>query len=169
MMRVAAPFAAVLALAGCAGVGQNLDWPELKSNPREFFNLNPPVRLAAGEPIASPVVLKTGQALIVKLPAGFEREIPNDTIIVNRLRAGPVQLKRNGTREYDLRASQPDAFSAPLTLHDAIVDMLPLNRRTDDLLSAIDRFELQRALMPYEHLLPARFRGRNERIDERMP
>ena len=31
--------------------------------------------------------------------------------------------------------------SAPLTLHDAIVDMLPLNRRTDDLLSAIDRFE----------------------------
>jgi len=29
-----------------------------------------------------------------------------------------------------------------------------------------DRFELQKALMPYEHLLPARLRGRNERIDE---
>jgi fumarate reductase flavoprotein subunit len=32
-----------------------------------------------------------------------------------------------------------------------------------------DRFELQRALMPYEHLLPARYRGRNERIDDRFP
>jgi fumarate reductase flavoprotein subunit len=29
-----------------------------------------------------------------------------------------------------------------------------------------DRFELQNALMPYEPLLPARLRGRNERIDE---
>jgi fumarate reductase flavoprotein subunit len=29
-----------------------------------------------------------------------------------------------------------------------------------------DRFERQRALMPYEHLLPQRVRGRNERIDE---
>ena len=26
----------------------------------------------------------------------------------------------------------------------------------------------QKALMPYEHLLPAHFRGRNERIDERF-
>ena len=32
-----------------------------------------------------------------------------------------------------------------------------------------DRFERQRALMPYEHLLPESLRGRNERIDERMP
>jgi succinate dehydrogenase flavoprotein subunit len=29
-----------------------------------------------------------------------------------------------------------------------------------------DRFALQEMLMPYEHLLPERFRGRNERIDE---
>ena len=29
-----------------------------------------------------------------------------------------------------------------------------------------DRFALQAKLMPYEHLLPPRFRGRNERIDE---
>jgi fumarate reductase flavoprotein subunit len=29
-----------------------------------------------------------------------------------------------------------------------------------------DRLALQQALMPYEHLLPERFRGRNERIDE---
>jgi fumarate reductase flavoprotein subunit len=29
-----------------------------------------------------------------------------------------------------------------------------------------DRFALQQMLMPYEHLLPERFRGRNERIDE---
>ena len=32
-----------------------------------------------------------------------------------------------------------------------------------------DRFELQRALMPYEHLLPEPLRGRNERIDDRFP
>jgi fumarate reductase flavoprotein subunit len=29
-----------------------------------------------------------------------------------------------------------------------------------------DRFALQRALLPYEDLLPARLRGRNERLDE---
>ena len=32
-----------------------------------------------------------------------------------------------------------------------------------------DRFERQRALMPYEHLLPASLRGPNERLDERFP
>jgi len=31
-----------------------------------------------------------------------------------------------------------------------------------------DRFALQAKLMPYEHLLPPRLRGRNERIDERF-
>jgi fumarate reductase flavoprotein subunit len=30
------------------------------------------------------------------------------------------------------------------------------------------RFAVQEALMPYEQLLPPRFRGRNERIDERF-
>jgi fumarate reductase flavoprotein subunit len=33
---------------------------------------------------------------------------------------------------------------------------------------AAGRFAVQEALMPYEHLLPPRFRGRNERIDERF-
>lgn len=32
-----------------------------------------------------------------------------------------------------------------------------------------DRHTVQKALMPYDHLLPELFRGRNERIDERMP
>jgi fumarate reductase flavoprotein subunit len=32
----------------------------------------------------------------------------------------------------------------------------------------LDRFALQARLMPYAHLLPGRFRGRNERIDERF-
>jgi fumarate reductase flavoprotein subunit len=32
-----------------------------------------------------------------------------------------------------------------------------------------DRHALQAALMPYEHLLPKRFQGRNERIDEKLP
>jgi fumarate reductase flavoprotein subunit len=32
-----------------------------------------------------------------------------------------------------------------------------------------DRHDVQAALMPYEHMLPARFRGLNERIDEKLP
>jgi fumarate reductase flavoprotein subunit len=32
-----------------------------------------------------------------------------------------------------------------------------------------NRHALQAALMPYEHLLPKRFQGRNERIDEKLP
>jgi fumarate reductase flavoprotein subunit len=35
-------------------------------------------------------------------------------------------------------------------------------------LASSDRFAVQGALMPYEELLPPRFRGRNERIDERF-
>jgi fumarate reductase flavoprotein subunit len=35
-------------------------------------------------------------------------------------------------------------------------------------LQAADRFTQQRALMPYEHLLPPMLRGRNERLDERF-
>ena len=34
--------------------------------------------------------------------------------------------------------------------------------------AGLDRFALQAKLMPYEHLLPPRFRGRNERVDERF-
>jgi fumarate reductase flavoprotein subunit len=35
-------------------------------------------------------------------------------------------------------------------------------------MTGADRFALQQALMPYEHLLPDALRGRNERIDERF-
>jgi succinate dehydrogenase flavoprotein subunit len=35
-------------------------------------------------------------------------------------------------------------------------------------LAGADRFAVQQALMPYEPLLPARFQGRNERLDERF-
>jgi fumarate reductase flavoprotein subunit len=35
-------------------------------------------------------------------------------------------------------------------------------------LAGADRFAVQRALMPYEHLLPEALRGRNERLDERF-
>jgi len=34
-------------------------------------------------------------------------------------------------------------------------------------MSGADRYAVQEALMPFEHLLPGRFRGRNERLDER--
>jgi fumarate reductase flavoprotein subunit len=36
-------------------------------------------------------------------------------------------------------------------------------------LAGSDRFTLQRALMPFDELLPPRLRGRNERIDEPLP
>jgi fumarate reductase flavoprotein subunit len=36
-------------------------------------------------------------------------------------------------------------------------------------LGGADRHQVQSEIMPYEHLLPERFQGRNERIDERLP
>jgi fumarate reductase flavoprotein subunit len=36
-------------------------------------------------------------------------------------------------------------------------------------LDGADRHQVQTEIMPYEHLLPESFRGRNERIDERLP
>jgi fumarate reductase flavoprotein subunit len=38
-----------------------------------------------------------------------------------------------------------------------------------DRLADAPRFEVQQALMPYDKLLPAALRGRNERIDEPLP
>jgi fumarate reductase flavoprotein subunit len=35
-------------------------------------------------------------------------------------------------------------------------------------MAGADRFAVQQALMPYEHLLPPALRGRNERLDERF-
>ena len=35
-------------------------------------------------------------------------------------------------------------------------------------MAGADRFAIQQALMPYEHLLPVALRGRNERLDERF-
>jgi fumarate reductase flavoprotein subunit len=55
------------------------------------------------------------------------------------------------------------------------VDHPDTPRRADEVSKAreqmqdADRHALQAALMPYEHLLPERFRGRNERIDEKLP
>ena len=67
-MRNAVAILSALALAGCAGIGRNTDWSDLRNDPREFFNLNVPVRQVAGEAIASPVVLRQGEALVVRLP-----------------------------------------------------------------------------------------------------
>ncbi len=55
------------------------------------------------------------------------------------------------------------------------VDHPDTPRRADEVASVreqlkdADRHEVQAAVMPYEHLLPERFRGRNERIDEKLP
>ncbi|BDY11834.1 fumarate reductase flavoprotein subunit [Hydrogenimonas cancrithermarum] len=40
--------------------------------------------------------------------------------------------------------------------------------RNELLKHGADRFEIQNALMPYEHLLPEKYRGRNERLYERF-
>jgi len=55
------------------------------------------------------------------------------------------------------------------------VDHPDTARRAEELeqlrerLQGADRHKVQAEIMPYEHLLPARFRGRNERIDEKLP
>ena len=41
--------------------------------------------------------------------------------------------------------------------------------RLRESLAGADRHTLQQALMPYEHLLPPRLRGPNERVDEKLP
>jgi len=46
-----------------------------------------------------------------------------------------------------------------------LAEVLALRER----LQGADRHTLQASLMPYEHLLPPHFRGRNERIDEKLP
>ena len=40
--------------------------------------------------------------------------------------------------------------------------------RLREAMTGADRHELQQAILPYEHLLPARLRGCNERIDEKL-
>jgi predicted secreted protein len=87
-VRAALVPAVALLLAGCAGIGQNTDWNDLADHPRDFFNLNPPVRLAAGEPVASPVHLKRGQALVVTLPA----DVSSDSTWRMRPLAGTVLI-----------------------------------------------------------------------------
>jgi fumarate reductase flavoprotein subunit len=55
------------------------------------------------------------------------------------------------------------------------VDHPDTPRRAEELqqlrerLQGVDRHAVQAEIMPFEHLLPPRFRGRNERIDERLP
>lgn len=68
MRQILAPLAAVLALAACATGSYRYEWSELRSNPREFFNLNAPVRSADASIAGTTVVLKQGEALIVRLP-----------------------------------------------------------------------------------------------------
>ena len=47
---------------------------------------------------------------------GLEREIVNDTIVVNGLRFGPRAVRRNGTREYDAETAQAAPAGTPLSL-----------------------------------------------------
>ena len=58
------------------------------------------------------------------------------------------------------------AFVVPaVTMRQFAEELKQLRER----LQGADRHAVQAEIMPYEHLLPPRFRGRNERIDERLP
>jgi predicted secreted protein len=59
---------AALALGACSTAGYRADFGEVHSSPREFFNLNAPVRVADASIAGTTVAIKDGQALIVRLP-----------------------------------------------------------------------------------------------------
>ena len=87
---------------------------------------------------------------------------PNDAAMLPTLTYEPLDITRMelppGWRGYGAKDYVEHPHSSP---RQDEVDRLRA--------SISDRFELQRALMPYEHLLPEFVRGRNERLDERMP
>lgn len=68
MHRRLALMVAALALGGCSTAGYRADFGEIHSSPRDFFNLNAPVRIADASIAGTTVTLKEGQALIVRLP-----------------------------------------------------------------------------------------------------
>ena len=72
-------------LTACSGT---YEWKDLNDNPRGFFNLDAPVRVADEAVAGSKVLLKTGQALIVRLPedaaTGYTwrmRPLPSGSVI----------------------------------------------------------------------------------------
>ncbi|HVF65596.1 MAG TPA: protease inhibitor I42 family protein [Casimicrobiaceae bacterium] len=85
MRRVVIPAFAVL-VAGCAQ--WNAKWDEMRANPREYFNLLPPVVVTDARVDGQSVAVNRGQALVVRLPedsAGGERwrlqPMPSTTLI----------------------------------------------------------------------------------------
>ena len=66
----------------------------------------------------------------------------------------PPGWRGYGAKDY---IDHPDTAKRPAEIE-------ALKQRRD----GADRFALQKQLMPYEQLLPEHFRGRNERIDERL-
>jgi predicted secreted protein len=67
MRTACASLAALVAAVNVAGCSTTGDWTEIGSNPREFFNLNPPVVVAGAEVDGQRVTLKRGQALVLRL------------------------------------------------------------------------------------------------------
>jgi fumarate reductase flavoprotein subunit len=52
---------------------------------------------------------------------------------------------------------------------DSMIQQAKIDAIRNELLArGADRFAIQKALMPYEHLLPEKYRGRNERLYERF-
>jgi len=66
--RIVMASMAALALSACSTAGYRADFGEIHSSPRDFFNLNAPVRIADASIAGTTVALREGQALIVRLP-----------------------------------------------------------------------------------------------------
>jgi fumarate reductase flavoprotein subunit len=67
----------------------------------------------------------------------------------------PPGWRGYGNKDYVDHPDTPQRAAEVARLREAMVDA--------------GRHSVQAALMPYEHLLPASLRGRNERIDEKLP
>lgn len=67
LRRIACAACVPALLAGCA-ISDRMDYGELRSDPRAFFNLNPPIAYADASAAGTEVVLKRGQVLVLRLP-----------------------------------------------------------------------------------------------------
>jgi predicted secreted protein len=68
MHRIVVASFAAIALGGCGTAGYRADFGDIHASPRDFFNLNAPVRIADASVAGTTVALKEGHALILRLP-----------------------------------------------------------------------------------------------------
>ena len=118
-----------------------------------------PLRIAVSEPAAGAAPLD-----LCLLPALANR---------HGLIAGATGTGKTVTLQ--VMAERFSAIGVPVFMADVKGDLTGIARpgtaspRLRERLDGADRHTVQSEIMPYEHLLPGCLRGRNERIDERLP